>query len=363
MLELSITKQMGNFKLQIDLSLREEIALLFGPSGAGKSLTLNAIAGIIRPDEGLIRVDGQTYFDSKLGIDLPMRQRRIGYVFQENSLFPHLTVFENIAYGIRHLPEDEIRREVERMLSLLSIEGLSERYPHQISGGQSQRVAIARTLVTKPALLLLDEPFGSLDYPVRAKLRQDLIAIHQTFPGTILFVTHDAEEAFILGDVIAVIDEGRLIQTGSREEVFYHPRTRKVAEFFGFKNIFRGEVVESEPEGMVVQTEHLRLTLNLPEGLRVGDKITCAIRPEEIKILREDRPVREDLLDNIFPARVVEVVNRGVDYSLGLEVEGHPVFLTLHAPNYAYRDLKLGLGKVIKVCLRKEAFWIIPDED
>ena len=174
MIEIHVEKDLGNFSLNLSLSLQKGLTVLFGPSGAGKTLTLHTIAGLVEPDSGMVRVNGVVYFDKKEGVNLPIHRRRVGYVFQEPSLFPHMNVFENIAYGISGLSSEERTRRVKHMIGKMRLSGLEKNFPHQISGGQKQRVALARALVTSPLLLLLDEPFASLDNPVREELRLDL---------------------------------------------------------------------------------------------------------------------------------------------------------------------------------------------
>ena len=176
---------------------------------------------------------------------MPINKRGVGYVLQDYALFPHMTVFENIAYGIKKGSKTEANKNIAEFQKFLRLEGTEGLYPHQLSGGQKQRVAIARAIASEPAVLLLDEPLAALDYPVRSKIRNDLIAIHKRFRIPTIVVTHDIEEAFVLGDRIAVIEEGRIEQIGSRDEVFYKPATRKVARLLAVKNIFDAVVKRS----------------------------------------------------------------------------------------------------------------------
>ncbi|HJX62273.1 MAG TPA: ATP-binding cassette domain-containing protein, partial [Dehalococcoidia bacterium] len=195
MLEVDIRRRLGAFHLATAFSAADEIAVLFGPSGAGKSLTLQAIAGILRPDKGLVRVNGLTAFDSSAGINLPPQERRIGYVPQGYALFPHLTVAHNVGYGLSGLDRRRRAERVQEMVRLLGLDGLEERRPRELSGGQQQRVALARALVFRPRLLLLDEPFAALDEAIRSTLRQELLDIRRRMAVTIVLVTHDLVEA------------------------------------------------------------------------------------------------------------------------------------------------------------------------
>ena len=299
MIEIHVEKDLGNFSLNLSLSLQKGMTVLFGPSGSGKTLTLHTIAGLVEPDSGTIRVNGVVYFDKKGGVNLPIHRRRVGYVFQEPSLFPHMTVFENIAYGISGLSSGERKRRVNHMIERMRLSGLEKNFPHQISGGQKQRAALARALVASPLLLLLDEPFASLDNPVREELRLDLLRIREEDHVPIVFVTHDVEEAFVLADEIVVLNDGRVEQTGSKEDIFYRPQTHKVAKFFGVKNIFHGKITEIRPEEgeMTVWVEEKGFQASIPyrEGAVVGEWVRFCIRPEEIMILKEDRPIKKNL--------------------------------------------------------------------
>ncbi|MBI3753448.1 MAG: sulfate/molybdate ABC transporter ATP-binding protein, partial [Deltaproteobacteria bacterium] len=256
-LSFHLKKHLREFSIDIGFSIEENMAVLFGPSGAGKSLLLNMLSGIIRPDEGFVRIDGREVFNSKTGINVPMKDRRIGYLFQDSALFPHMTVFENIAYGISSLPENRIKAKVEELLDLMRLGGLEKRFPSELSGGQKQRAGLARTLAAEPKILLLDEPFSALDYQVREKLRTDLLLIHQRYPITTLFVTHDLEETFVLGDNIIIINNGRLEQFGAREEVFYKPKTKNVAKFLGARNIFSGRVISLHDGTVVIENPEI----------------------------------------------------------------------------------------------------------
>lgn len=412
MIELDISKDLGDFSLNLSLNLRKGLTVLFGPSGSGKSLTLQMIAGWIEPDSGMIRVSGVTYFDREKRVNLPLHLRRIGYVFQEPSLFPHMTIFENIAYGIPHRPPKERTERVYHMMERMRLRGLEKHYPHQISGGQKQRVALARALATGPVLLSLDEPFAFLDQPVRTKLRLDLLRILGEDRIPTLFVTHDVEEAFVLAEEIVVLNEGRVEQVGSKEDVFYHPQTHKVAKFFGAKNIFHGEIVEilSDKRKMKIWVEEkgFAATTSCREGMVVGDPVLFCIRPEEIMIVKEERTIKESLKDNVFSGEVVSIVEKGADHTLFFRLTGvcpaspalyqHGTRTAPHGgaegaqyetiipcretppvragsfardeydfeisiPNLAYRSLSPSVGKKVSVAFKWNSIWLIPERE
>lgn len=358
-LSFHLKKDFPGFSIDVALDLGEERTVLFGPSGAGKSTILNMIAGIVKPDSGFIRIKGREVFNSRKGIDLPMRERRIGYLFQDLALFPHMTVYENIAYGLKGRSRAEIEERVKEMLVVMRLVGLEERYPHEISGGQKQRVALARILVTEPSILLLDEPFSALDYPVREKLRTDLLQIHRRYPVTMLIVTHDQEEAFILGERMAVINEGRVEQVGMKEELFYTPRTRQAAKLLGIMNIFDGIVHRIEGREVVVRHQDLglvRIARRRGWRLKEGQRVSFAIRPEEIMVLREDKPGRAD---NPVEGTIIDVVEKGLQNTLYFKTKGGASLLKIDIPLFAFRKLAVERSKDVTVSLKRECIWIL----
>ncbi len=358
-LSFHLKKGFPGFHIDVSLDLGDEMTVLFGPSGAGKSTILNMIAGIVRPDEGFVRIDGRVVYSSEEGIDLPMRERRIGYLFQDLALFPHMTIFENIAYGLKGKEREEIEEKVKEMLVVMRLVGLEDRYPHEISGGQKQRVALARILVTEPTLLLLDEPFTALDYPVREKLRTDLLKIHRTYPVTMLIVTHDQEEAFVLGEKMALINEGRIEQFGTKEEVFYTPRTRQVAKLLGIMNVFDGVVHRVNQREVIVRHQDLGLVRILKRRgwrFREGERVSFAIRPEEVMILREDKPGKAD---NPVEGTIVDIVEKGLQNTLYFKTRGGASMLKIDMPLFAFRKLGIERSKKVTVSLKKECIWIL----
>ena len=245
MLKVNIDKKLGNFKLNVDFLVEKGIVGILGPSGCGKSLTLQAIAGLLKPDSGMISVGDRTLFNGKEKIDIPTRDRKIGYVFQNYALFPHLTVAENIGFGLKGLAKQEKNKKISELLGVVQLTGLETRYPNELSGGQQQRVALARTLITKPDILLLDEPFSALDQHVKKHLELELLdIIKQSFSGVVLFVTHNIEEAYRLCDYICLYDRGVNIQYGKKEEVLASPISKAASQIVGCENVLPIETVE-----------------------------------------------------------------------------------------------------------------------
>ncbi|MBI3091564.1 MAG: ABC transporter ATP-binding protein [Candidatus Tectomicrobia bacterium] len=361
-LELALHTRLGNFRLDVEVTTQRELLVLFGSSGAGKSLTLQCIAGLLRPDAGRIRVDEVVYFDSQAKINLPINRRRVGYVIQDYALFPHMTVFENAAYGIPRRQRSAAKPRVEAILQTLRLRGLSEHYPHQISGGQRQRVAIARAMMVEPLVLLLDEPFAALDYPRRERLRADLQVIHQRYGMTIVLVTHDIEDALMLGEKILVLHEGQVEQIGNREEVFYRPRSRVVARAFGAKNIFLAEVRRQErgTADLVLEGTELRVVTWVDEPCGVGQKLQVSIRPEEIKVLRPRQPIHASLRENAYRGSVGTIIQKGPFATLELRELGDGVRFAVELPAQAVRELDLAIGAEVSFAFRRESVVRIP---
>ncbi|NOS35408.1 MAG: ATP-binding cassette domain-containing protein [Deltaproteobacteria bacterium] len=365
-LSINLQKRLHTFSIDVGLSIGEETLVLFGPSGAGKSSLLHLISGIITPGSGVVTINHQDVYNSGNGVNLPIRSRRVGHLFQDYALFPHMTVYDNIAYGIREKRGEAVKRRVEELVALMRLSGLENRRPHEISGGQKQRTALARTLASEPQLLLLDEPFSALDYQVREKLRSDVVMIHQRFPITTIFVTHDLEEAFVMGERIAVINDGRLEQVGTREEVFYKPKTRNVARLIGTRNIFRGRVARVRGSELTIDTEELgeiRATAHPGTSFYQGEAVSFTIRPEEIMIIRKDRTIDRQVRYNRVDGIVVSSVGKGASHTVFFQTQDGRAHLKIEIPNFAYRKIRPVQGKTISVSLKKESIWIIPMEE
>lgn len=360
MLEISLRKQLEDFEVGVNLSLDEELLVLFGPSGAGKTMILKMISGIVKPDDGRVVSGGEVLFDSSSRVNVPVRNRKVGYLFQDYALFPHMTVEENIAYGIEG-PSVSAGKKVSELMGLMRLVGLEKRYPHELSGGQKQRTALARTLAAEPRVLLLDEPFSALDYQVREKLRADLLNIHRVYPITTILVTHDLEEAFMLGKKIAVINNGLIEQSGTREDVFYRPKTRNVARFMGVRNIFAGIATGLEDSNILIDTPDIGvIKAPRPTGAKFspGQEVSFCIRPEEILVIRPDR-VLGKVQDNILECDITGSIGKGSTHILYLETGQGRTPLKVELPNFVVRKLELAVGRQVKVSLKKENIWVI----
>jgi molybdate transport system ATP-binding protein len=278
--------------------------VLVGESGSGKTTILNLLAGLLKPDRGRISLDGEAFVDSDRGIDVPAYLRPIGFVFQDYALFPHLTVFENVAFALRalRLPDAEVRERAGSMLAQIGIQDLAQRRPGTLSGGQRQRVAVARALAVGPRLLLLDEPLAALDLQTRAQVRTELRRRLSTLTCVTIFVTHSPHEALLFGDRIAVVDGGRVVQLGSREDLLRRPRTEYVAQLMGL-NLMVGRVVATESGGIaVVDVGGARVEVAGPIS---GDVINFVVDPREVTLHLEPP---SGSARNIFEGPIVEMV-------------------------------------------------------
>lgn len=323
----NISKQFGSSKAlnNVSFSIKKgEFFSLLGPSGCGKTTLLRLLAGFEKPDSGRILLDGVPI------TDLPPHRRPVNTVFQNYALFPHLTIRENIAFGLRiaKKSEKEIAQEVERMLTLIQMREHAHKFPDQISGGQKQRVAIARALVNKPQVLLLDEPLAALDLKLRQKMLIDLDQIHDDVGITFVFVTHDQTEAMAVSDRICVLHQGQIEQIGTPIQIYETPKSTFVADFIGDTNFLNGTVHEMvEKDYSLIELENFPNVLCFNDKqLFVGDSVHLSVRPEKIHISRE--PPQERPRQNLFPAIVQDVVYKGDHTHFGVLVDGYKISVT-----------------------------------
>jgi molybdate transport system ATP-binding protein len=317
------------FALDVDLTITAGITNLFGPSGAGKTTLLECIAGLLTPDEGRIAAPQLVFFDSSQALNLAPQRRRIGYVFQDLALFPHLTVEENIQFGLVALPNSERKRRCDEILQRFRIGHARNRRPAAVSGGERQRVALARALVTDPQVLLLDEPLSALDRPTKSSIIADLHAWNQEHRIPILYVTHSREEVFALGEQVVVLEQGRVIAQGTPHSVLSAPRVETVAQLAGFENIFDVSVLRVHEERgtitcairscpVLLETPLVRASLgdSLRVGIQAGDILLAAEMPKGLSA------------QNIIPGKVASltqhdmiveaVVDCGIPFSVHL---------------------------------------------
>lgn len=335
-----VAKRFGNFVALDDVSIdvpSGALLALLGPSGSGKTTLLRIIAGLEGPDRGIV-----LHHDEDVTTRSP-RERNVGFVFQHYALFRHMSVFENVAFGlrVRHKSQAEIAPRVRELLSLVRLDGLERRYPSQLSGGQRQRVALARALAVQPSVLLLDEPFGALDAKVRQELRQWLRRLHEEIHLTTVFVTHDQEEAFEVADRVVVMRSGRVEQTGTPQEVFDHPANPFVMDFLGNVNVFHGRA----QDGKV----HLGgLEVPYPEHPHSESKAVMGyIRPHELDITRLPNG------NGSLAARVTQINPTGSVAKVRVMSEEFGLAINIDLNLDRYSELHLSMGDTVYVSPRK----------
>ncbi len=297
---IDISKKFGDTIAVKNVNLEakdKEFITLLGPSGCGKTTTLRIIAGLIYPDTGDI------FFDDKRVTDLPPYKRRIGFVFQRIALFPHMNVYNNIAFGLKILKysKEEIDRKVKEVLELVHMSGFEKRMPRELSGGQAQRVEIARVLALDPEVLLFDEPLSNLDAKLRDGLKYEIRKLQRETGKTAIYVTHDQAEAFAISDRIYVMNEGIIQQVGTPIELYLNPKTSFVADFIGTTNFLKGKIIDISPPIVKVETESGDIISSPPlpniNEFKVNENVLISIRPEDIEIIEEDKKGYTNILN------------------------------------------------------------------
>ncbi len=336
-----VSKNFGAFRALNNVSLdipQGQLVALLGPSGSGKTTLLRIIAGLEAPDEGRI------FYGDQDVTHCSTRDRGIGFVFQHYALFGHMTIFDNIAFGlrVRKWKNDQIRPRVLELLRLIQLEGMEKRFPSQLSGGQRQRVALARALAAQPQVMLLDEPFGALDAKVRADLRRWIRGLHDEIHMTSVFVTHDQEEAFEVADYVVVMNRGKIEQIGTPDEVFARPASAFVTDFLGRVNVFHGRV-----QNGMAQIGAIEVPLEAEHGRAEGDTFTAYIRPHEVEIDREPHGPESML------AAVSRVNRTGSTVKVALFAQDGQLPLDVELPHEREAALNLRTGDMVWVYPRQ----------
>jgi molybdate transport system ATP-binding protein len=339
-----------SFLLDLDVEVPPGITILFGPSGAGKSTLLDCISGLTPPDDGRIAINGEVMFDSEKKVNVSPQCRHIAYVFQSLALFPHLTVEGNVSYGLRDTPEQERHPRVAEILQMFRVEQLSARRPQEISGGEKQRVALARSLVTLPRVLLLDEPLTGLDAELKASIIEDLRAWNAAHEIPMLYVTHSREEVDALGERVIALERGIIVSEGTPREVLDAPRRSRLAQAAGFENLLGGTVMDlREPDGVMrVRLADATCEIEVPLGHATpGDRVRLAIRAGDI-LLATEVP-RALSARNVLDGKILSLDRRGT--LVVARVDCGAVF-TVHVTPGAVRALELSVEKKVWLVLK-----------
>ena len=354
--------------IPLDLALTctpGELVALVGPSGSGKSTVLRAIAGLHRPQSGRVRCNGACWLDTAAGIDVPPHRRRVGLVFQNYALFPHMNALENVAAALAHRPAPERAMRARALLELVHLGELGSRLPAQLSGGQQQRVAVARALAREPDVLLLDDPFSAVDKETRRRLYRELTELRARFEMPTLLVTHDFDEAARLADRICLVSGGRGLQTGTPAEVLAHPVSVEAARLVDLQNLFEATVVAATDDRLVLDWHGRRLEAPAHAGFAVGHRVAWAVPSTQVILLRDGHPAGQTL-----PARAArlggaidEIVALSESTGIVVRLEGPDApRLSLTVPARFALTAGLAIGRKVEVMLLAEGVHVMPAE-
>jgi molybdate transport system ATP-binding protein len=349
------------FTLEAEFDAPSGITILFGASGSGKTSTIKSIAGILRPDSGFIKLNGDTLFDSELGIDKPIRERGVGLVFQNLSLFPHMTALGNVEFAASGIARDARRRRALELMERLRIAHTAPRKPRDISGGEAQRVALARALASRPRLLLLDEPLSAIDEATKHDIISDLKMINRDLRLPVIYVTHNRDEAVSLGDYLVAYDCGRIAAAGEPLEILGGAVNARVARISGVENIFEGVVIKRDAVGGTMTVEAIdgsnTCCLDVPLGKeREGQKVRVAIRSGDILIATEEP--RRTSARNILSGHINAIEERGA-HSIVRVTSG--VNWTVSVTRQAVSELGLMPGQQIWMAMKTHSCYLLEE--
>ena len=339
-----------------------ELLSLVGPSGAGKTTLLRAIAGLMRPKHGVITCAGEEWFNSVTNKFVKAQQRRVGFVFQQYALFPHLTALQNVEQSLRHLGRSERRRQAGFWLQRVNLAGLEHRRPAKLSGGQQQRIGLARALAREPKVLLLDEPFSAVDSATRDRLYTELAVLRKDLEIPTLLVTHDLQEAAVLSDRLCLLSQGNTLQTGHVQDVITRPKSVLVARLVGLKNVFRATVLETRDAGALIEWRGQQLEVSRHNQFQSGQSVHWCIPRSHVVLHSKSKPSRGER-ENPVAGQVSEVLKMGDNAVVSVRVGNParpPVFLTV--PLHVAERNSLVAGSSVSVSLLADSIHLMPPD-
>ncbi len=356
MFELEVIKRLKGIEFNFKFSADSNRIVLFGPSGAGKSSIIKMIAGFFSPDRGHIKLNENTFFDSGSKINIPVNIRKVGYLPQEYTLFPHLNVKENIQYGLKFFDKSKAGYSIGEVAEKLGISDKLDSSVQKLSGGQRQRVALARILVLKPSILLLDEPFSALDSSTAGSLRELVADISDELNIPSIFITHNLSDAYLFAKDLILVERGRVVEFGKKEELYSNPAYTEAARLMGFKNIWNAYQVSG---GRVLCDNGHEFTLDKENKKK--DATHICIRPENVMIIRPDHDIKSSLKENIVTGRIDSMKNAGKDYFIRIISDNG---LTIHSvvPVHACEKMDLGISKKVSVSLKQQSIVLTTDK-
>jgi molybdate transport system ATP-binding protein len=356
-------KQRGPIPLNVELTCAAgDVVALVGPSGSGKTTILRAIAGLYRPSDGRVVVNGSTWLDTLNKINLPPHRRRAGLVFQNYALFPHMTALGNVAAALGHLPREKRATRAHELLELAYLSGLERRKPAELSGGQQQRVAVARALARDPDVLLLDEPFSAVDRVTRRRLYEELRELSRSFPIPIMFVTHDFDEAARVANRMCLLDRGTILQTGTPRDVLARPASAQAARLVDLKNLFEARIVGHEGARTLLDWNGRRLEAPRIDSRESGLTVAWAIPGTQVLLSRSDLD-EADWTPNRFAGTIRELVQLSESLLVMVSLEGPdaPVLALTLPAHYALRT-GLGINSPVTLALIPDGIHIMDRE-
>jgi ABC-type sulfate/molybdate transport systems ATPase subunit len=366
MLSVTAHKRFGDFTLNAAWTSDQPIIALAGPSGSGKTLTLQCIAGLMTPDQGCVVSAGRVLFDRTKGINLRPQERRIGYVFQGYALFPHMTVEQNVKFGVRQ-PSPRTKGIIDR----LGLSNVRAKYPSELSGGQQQRVALARALATDPEVLLLDEPLSALDAPLRRELCAELSQTLRDWGKIAVLVTHDLSEAYQIADTVVLYEDGTTTGAMAKNDLLWNPSSERVARLIGARNILRAAIADTPADAIALNWRGTRLEAARSPSHQLaanpGDQIAFFVRPEYVRLIRKNRPVTEGLRQtNLLHGRIVGERDEGTTWVLFfvLDGPGQPsqgtYDLEIEIPKLVYERLAIATDRSWDVSIHPGSIQVLP---